>query len=69
MLEDHETLTIEAYRKQAGKLETRMCREHKETAYSVGCSVCLAVLCSSCISSTNLCKQGKVYGIVKDLLL
>ena len=62
MHDDHETLTIEVYRKQAGRLETRMCREHKNTAYSVGCSVCLAVMCSSCISSTNLCKQGKSMG-------
>ena len=62
MHDDHETLTIEVYRKQAGKVETRMCKKHKDTAYSVGCGVCLAVMCSSCISSTNLCKQGKSMG-------
>ena len=58
--DDHETLTIDEYRRQAGRLETRMCTEHKEHPYILGCGVCLSVFCSKCISPANTCKMGKL---------
>ena len=59
VLDDHETLTMKEYQKQAGRLETRMCREHKDQVYSLGCGVCLSVFCSSCITPLNICTSGK----------
>ena len=64
--EDHKTLTIEEYRKQAGRLETRMCREHKDQVYSLGCGACLSVFCSSCITPHNICSNGKLYTLYQD---
>ena len=52
-------MKMDEYKRQAGRLETRMCKEHKEQVYIVGCSVCLAVLCSSCMTPLNRCNHGE----------
>ena len=59
VLDDHKTLTMKEYQKQAGRLETRMCIEHKDQVCSLGCGVCLSVFCSSCITPHIICRSGK----------
>ena len=59
LLDGHETLKIEEYQKQSGRLETRMCREHKDQIYSLGCGACLSVFCLACITPFNICRDGK----------
>ena len=52
-------MTIVEYKKNAGRLETRICTEHKDQPYILGCAGCLSVFCSECFADTNICDNGE----------
>ena len=57
--EEHTSMTIDRYKSEANKLETRMCAEHENQALGLGCHVCLSVFCNKCISDEQACADGK----------
>ena len=57
-------MTIVEYKKNAGRLETRICEEHKDQPYILGCAGCLSVFCSECFAVHNICNRGKSDGLI-----
>ena len=52
-------MTIVEYKKNAGRLETRICEEHKDQPYILGCAGCLSVFCSECFVDDKMCNDGE----------
>ena len=50
---------MEDYKVQSTKLETKTCEEHKDQPYSLGCKVCLTIICNRCVSGLGICSNGK----------
>jgi len=47
------------YKARAAKLEKRMCETHADVEYSLGCKVCLKLLCTHCVPTAGVCVNGK----------
>ena len=50
---------MEDYKVQSTKLEIKTCEEHKDQPYSLGCKVCLTIICMRCVSGLDICSNGK----------
>ena len=61
--DDHKKINIENYRVQASKLEIKTCEEHKDQPYSLGCKVCLTLICMRCLPELDICSNGKGWWI------
>jgi len=56
--EEHSRLSMTEYKVRAAKLEKRMCETHANIEYTLGCKVCLKLLCTKCVSTAGLCEDG-----------
>ena len=52
-------MNMEDYKVQSTKLEIKTCEEHKDQPYSLGCKVCLTIICNRCVSGLDICSNGK----------
>ena len=57
--DDHKKINMEDYKVQSTKLEIKTCEEHKDQPYSLGCKVCLTIICNRCVSGLDICSNGK----------
>jgi len=57
--EEHSRINMTEYKARAAKLEKRMCETHANVEYSLGCKVCLKLLCTQCVSTAGVCDNGK----------
>jgi len=57
--EEHSRIDMTEYKARAAKLEKRMCETHADVEYSLGCKVCLKLLCTQCVSTAGVCDDGK----------
>ena len=58
---------MEDYKVQSTKLEIKACEEHKDQPYSLGCKVCLTLVCTRCVFGLDICSNGKG-GVLYSLL-
>ena len=59
--EDHKKISMENYKALSTKLEIRTCEKHKDQPYSLGCKVCLTLICMKCLPELDVCGNGEVY--------
>ena len=50
---------MEDYKVQSTKLEIKTCEEHENQPYSLGCKVCLTIICMRCVFGLDNCSNGK----------
>ncbi len=48
------------YKLQAKKLQPRLCTNHDELPYSMGCRNCCSVFCNKCTPALETCANGKL---------
>ena len=59
LTDGHKKINIEDHRVQSSKLDIRTCEEHKDQPYSLGCKVCLTLICMRCLPELDVCGNGK----------
>jgi len=59
--EEHSRINMTEYKARAAKLEKRMCETHADVEYSLGCKVCLKLLCTQCVPAAGVCDDGRCW--------
>ena len=59
MNDDHTVINMADYQGQSTKLQVKTCEEHKNQPYSLGCKVCLTIICTRCVPELDICSNGK----------
>jgi len=57
--EEHSRIDMTEYKARAAKLEKKMCETHADVEYSLGCKVCLKLLCTQCVPTAGVCDDGR----------
>ncbi|KAF6034197.1 hypothetical protein EB796_007493 [Bugula neritina] len=61
VVEGHPIIAISEYRTNAGKFRPRLCADHTELEYTLGCKKCLTLACTRCLSSLENCSDSMEY--------
>lgn len=54
----HNVILIKDYLASSVSREIKSCDKHKSEILSIGCGVCLKVICTKCLSAIGACKNG-----------
>ncbi|XP_067932756.1 tripartite motif-containing protein 59-like [Watersipora subatra] len=61
---DHTSIDIKEYKLRKRKIDIRTCDKHEEHPYSLGCKVCLMVICNRCFSGLTKCQGEKSHQLL-----
>ncbi|XP_067949534.1 uncharacterized protein [Watersipora subatra] len=56
--ESHKTMNMEQFEQQKSWQQSRVCVDHDNKPFTIGCRKCLKMVCSGCLSSAGSCSNG-----------
>ncbi|KAF6034867.1 hypothetical protein EB796_006817 [Bugula neritina] len=69
VLGTHPMVKMTNYRAQVKRVTPRLCAQHEEIAYTLGCKSCLTVACTECVGALSSCTHGMPSLIINYLIM